>query len=132
MGRDGPAVDEPALCMICGKLLNSGSKLARNTLPIPPGDCTIHAEACGNGVCVFLLINKGCPLIIHAGLACFLSPLYLDNNGEIQASEFHSKPLYLSNKLLENLEEMYLKHELIRELYRVRSTSDKIIRRNWY
>ena len=127
-------MEQPALCLVCGKLLNAGSKTKANSVSasVTPGDCTLHAEACGNGVCLFFLVQQCCPLIIHAGVSCYLPSIYLDSNGEVQANEFHSKPMFLSTKLYENLEAMYLKHELIRELYRIRSTSDKIIRRNWY
>jgi E3 ubiquitin-protein ligase UBR1 len=135
LGRCGPALEDPAICMVCGLLLNSGSRgnrTAVHTASLTPGDCTIHAENCGGGVGVFFLVQKCCPLLIKGSRACYLPPIYLDHNGETCDTLSQSKPMHLSRRRVRRLEEMFVRHQLARELFRVRASSEKVIRQNWY
>ena len=128
-------VENPAFCMVCGLLLNAGSRSNRSNVSsasLSPGECTKHAEHCGSGVSVFFLVQNCCPLVIKGSKACYLPPIYLDSNGEVDELLRQSKPMYLSQRRLQKLEELYLHHQLARELFRIRSTSDKVIRQNWY
>lgn len=135
LGRAGPTLEDPAVCMVCGTLLNAGSRqnrVAAHMAALSPGDCTIHAEHCGGGVGVFFLVQKCCPLLIKGSRACYLPPIYLDQNGETSETLSQSKPMHLSRKRVRRLEELYVRHQLVRELFRVRASSDKVIRQNWY
>jgi len=121
--------------MVCGALLNSGSRsnrTASHVASLTAGDCTIHAEHCGAGVGVFFLVQKCCPLLIKGSRACYLPPIYLDHNGETSETLSQSKPMHLSRKRVKRLEELYVRHLLAKELFRVRASSDKVIRQNWY
>ena len=54
---DRDKLEEPALCLVCGQVVVGGRK-DRGVAAGGKGECTLHAEACGGGVGVFLLLNK--------------------------------------------------------------------------
>ncbi len=58
--------------------------------------------------------------------------IYLDQNGESSELAVQSKPMFLSAVRVRRLEELFVRHQLVRELYRVRASSDRLIRQNWY
>jgi hypothetical protein len=108
----------------------SNGKTARTE--VTAGDCTLHAESCGCGIGVFLLVQRCCPLLIHGPHACYLPAIYEDANGETSEEMHQRKPMYLSQVKWDKLESMYLKHEIVKELVRTRGNSDRVIRSNWY
>ena len=135
LGRHGPVIEDPAICLICGELLSSGSSANRAAgyrLSTSPGECTQHAERCGCGVGVFFLVQKCCPLLIRGSRSCYLPSIYLDQYGEASELFTQSKPMFLSQARVRRLEELYVRHQLVRELYRVRASTDRLIRQNWY
>ena len=60
------ALDEPAVCLVCGQLLSAGSRLPPPALSsslshrrtMSPGECTLHARTCGAGTGVFYLVER--------------------------------------------------------------------------
>jgi hypothetical protein len=60
------ALDEPAVCLVCGQLVSAGSRLptpsatvrGRRESSISPGECTLHARACGAGTGIFFLVER--------------------------------------------------------------------------
>jgi len=137
LGRKGPVIDEPAICLVCGLLIAAGSKKKKSPgsgtrLQSGAGDCTLHAETCGGGIGVFFLVQKCCPLLISGSRSCYLPPIYIDRNGETDDNLIHSKPMYLSRRGVDRLQELYLKHECSKELCRIRANAKQVIRQNWY
>jgi hypothetical protein len=84
-GGDSEGIDNPAVCLVCGKILNAGTKqetveqivsaLMKPVLEyvgnrlhpsVGPsaasfdnaGECTLHARTCGSGTGVFFLVVK--------------------------------------------------------------------------
>ncbi len=99
---------------------------------LPPGNCTVHAQICGCGTGVFFIVHKSTPLLIHESRACYLDPLYADANGESNDNSFSSRPMFLLNDRMQRLQELYITHQIPKEVYRSRISSNKLIRRNWY
>ena len=56
------AIDEPALCLVCGQVLSAGNRLSSTNAGRgggrSPGECTIHAKSCGGGTGLFYLVER--------------------------------------------------------------------------
>lgn len=96
------------------------------------GECSRHSQSCGAGIGVFLLVQRCCALAIRGSRAAYLPALYLDANGEVDENMRQNKPLYLSAARYQRLQHMYAQHALAKEISRIRSTADRVIRQNWY
>lgn len=127
------------------------------------GECTTHAKTCGFGTGVFLLVQQCCPLIIRHrrsvrtviclslvvcdehectcaichcvyGRSCYLPPIYLDANGEVDSRgvDRRNRPLFLHRQRYEQLEGMYARHLVGREVSRIRLNANSVIRQNWF
>jgi hypothetical protein len=92
----------------------------------------MHARTCGAGVGVFFLVAKCSVLLIRGSRACYYPSIYLDSNGEVPDGYGQFRPLFLSAKRMKKLEELYLNHQVAREVVRQRVNSDRTIRQNWY
>ncbi|KAH9735929.1 E3 ubiquitin-protein ligase PRT6 [Citrus sinensis] len=99
-------LDEPALCLLCGRLCSPSWK--------PCCSCQSHAMACGAGTGVFLLIRRTTILLQRcARQAPWPSP-YLDAFGEEDIEMHRGKPLYLNEERNAALTYMVASHGLDR------------------
>jgi hypothetical protein len=72
-------------------------------------------------------------LLVRGCRSCFYPSIYLDANDEISENFDQKKPLFLSMKSYKKLENIYLKHQVAREITRQRSIEEnRIIRSNFY
>ena len=137
---DRGRVATPALCLICGCIVNAGNRAKatgdltnlESQLRQYPGECTIHARQCGGGVGIFLNLLNNWVLLMRSGRACKSPPLYLDVNGETGESRGQHRPLILSKFRYQKLEELYLRHQVASEVSRKRLNQDRNIRMHWY
>ncbi|KAK8632266.1 hypothetical protein V6N13_072661 [Hibiscus sabdariffa] len=98
------ALDEPALCLLRGRLRSASCKtccsteLFVNIFTASESGCKTHAMTCGAGTGVFLLIRTTTiSLQIYAKQAPWPSP-YLDAFGEEDIKMRRGKPLYLNQE----------------------------------
>jgi hypothetical protein len=104
-GGDSEGIDNPAVCLVCGKVLNAGTKqetveqiLSAWILMKPvleyvgnrlrpsvgpsaasfdnAGECTLHARTCGSGTGVFFLVVKD-QVKVHPMLSRFLNSIFV-------------------------------------------------------
>ena len=131
------SVDEPAICLLCGAVMQSGTKgtaraPASVVAPMDIGECTLHARTCGAGIGIFYHLTKVQVLLIRGRLACVYPSVYVDVNGEVPESHGLLRPMFLSNKAYAKLEELYLTHQVAREVTRHRASADRVLRPDWY
>merc|ERR1712154_758452 len=122
---------DSAVCLITGTILKAGlpRRYTRKDLR-PPGACTLHARRIGSGI--FFLIQKCTVLLVHNKKSAYSASLYVDENGEEDTGLTRGRPLYLNNDRLQALEHLWRSHGIPREVAQIRSTSDRVIRDNWY
>ncbi|KAH9735916.1 E3 ubiquitin-protein ligase PRT6 [Citrus sinensis] len=102
-------LDEPALCLLCGRLCSPSWKPCCRE-----SSCQSHAMACGAGTGVFLLIRRTTILLQRcARQAPWPSP-YLDAFGEEDIEMHRGKPLYLNEERNAALTYMVASHGLDR------------------
>ncbi|KAK8708941.1 hypothetical protein V6N13_059976 [Hibiscus sabdariffa] len=102
-------LDEPALCLLCGRLCSPSWKTCCSE-----SGCTAHAMTCGAGTGVFLLIRRTTILLQRcAQQAPWPSP-YLDAFGEEDIEMHRGKPLYLNEERYAALSYMVASHGLDR------------------
>ena len=105
----GVAVDEPAVCLVCGQVLRSGQKDTRRlgptsaVAPTDIGECSLHARSCNAGVGVFFLVTKVQVLLVRGRMSAVHPSVYVyvyvdvDVNGEVpEVPEVHGllRPMY--------------------------------------
>lgn len=136
---------EPALCLTCGKVLQAGNKMGAAPAPhsmssssaLGPiagvGECTVHSRLCGAGTGLFLLVQQHCVLALRGSRAVYLPALYVDEHGEPpDGHRGQSRPLFLSRSRYRRLRDVVLKHQLGRDVARIRASDDRRIRLNYY
>ncbi|TYH54627.1 hypothetical protein ES332_D09G182200v1 [Gossypium tomentosum] len=102
-------LDEPALCLLCGRLCSPSRKTCCSE-----SGCTAHVMTCGAGTGVFLLIRRTTILLQRcAQQAPWPSP-YLDVFGEEDIEMHRGKPLYLNEERYAALSYMVASHGLDR------------------
>lgn len=105
----GAVQDEPALCLLCGKLCSPSWKTCcRNN------KCQTHAMSCGAGTGVFLLIRKTTILLQRSARQARWPSPYLDAFGEEDIEMHRGKPLYLNEERYAALSHMVASHGLDR------------------
>jgi len=126
--------DDPAICLVCGRLFNAGNKSSDSTfsIDIKPGECTLHARSCGAGIGVYFLIQTCKVLLVKGSRSCYYPSIYLDSIGEVNEYRGQKRPMFLSMTRYRKLEELYLSHQIGITVIRNRSSADSIIRTNWY
>ncbi|XP_038989035.1 E3 ubiquitin-protein ligase PRT6-like isoform X2 [Phoenix dactylifera] len=97
--------DEPALCLLCGKLCSPNWKPCCRT-----STCLNHAAVCGAGIGVFLLVRKTTILLQRSARQAFWPSPYLDAFGEEDHDMSRGKPLYLSEERYAALTYMVASH----------------------
>lgn len=123
---------ETAICLITGVVMKSGPSRRRSRLSRQPGTCTLHARSIGSGTGIFFLLQKCTVLLMHNNKSAYSASLYVDENGEEDTSLRRGRPLFLKKDRFLSLENMWREHGVSREVAQIRSTSDRVIRDNWY
>ncbi|KAK3163882.1 hypothetical protein QOZ80_1AG0009690 [Eleusine coracana subsp. coracana] len=114
----GSVPDEPALCLLCGKLCSPSWKPCCRT-----GKCLNHALQCGAGVGIFLLVRKTTILLQRSARLAFWPSPYLDTFGEEDHEMQRGKPLYLSPERYAALTYLVASHSLDRTSEVLRHTT---------
>jgi hypothetical protein len=152
-------VEDPAICLLCGRVLNAGkyfqwvsprevravrslrecvhiapigNKAPQGIFDAPAGECTLHARSCGAGTGVFVLVQQCQVLLVRGSRSVYWPSLYLDSSGEVNEQRGQNRPLFLSAKRYKKLEDLYLSHQIAKELVRKRATAESVIRLNWF
>ena len=98
-GNRGMALDDPALCLVCGQVLNAANKQSENAESDKnSGECTLHSRQCGAGVGMFFLVQQYCVLLIRDSRASYHPSLYQDASGEVKQPKGQHRPMFLSEK----------------------------------
>jgi len=130
---DDGSSPETAICLLTGSIMRSGAcrrAISRSTRP--PGTCTVHARKIGSGVGIFFLVQKCAVLLMHNNKSAYSPSLYVDEHGEEDPGLRRGRPLFLNNDRFQSLEMLWRQHGIPREVAQIRSTSDRVIRDNWY
>ncbi|XP_027071493.2 E3 ubiquitin-protein ligase PRT6 isoform X1 [Coffea arabica] len=114
----GAALEEPALCLLCGKLCSPNWKPCCRE-----SGCQTHAMGCGAGTGVFLLIRKTSILLQRSARQAPWPSPYLDAFGEEDKEMHRGKPLYLSEERYAALTHMVASHGLDRSSKVLRQTT---------
>eukprot|EP00850_Spirogloea_muscicola_P019997 SM000205S06204 [mRNA] locus=s205:3198:12812:+ [translate_table: standard] len=106
--------EHPALCLVCGRLCCA--MLVRSQRPCCSrdgrGECQQHAQSCGGGMCVFLLIRSTSVVLLRGQRSSIWPSPYLDAHGEEDENLRRGKPLYLNAERYEALTAMVASHGL--------------------
>ena len=123
--------NEPALCLVCGDVINAGRRPGRRTSSYA-GDATLHALSCGRGTGVFLLLNRSSTLFVRGVFASFGPSPYVDCYGEEDINLRRGRPLSLSKERYERLRQTWLHHRIAEVVTSARSTADRTITTGYY
>lgn len=124
---------ETAICLITGAIMRAGlPRRQSRRVQRPPGACTLHARSVGSGTGIFFLLQKCTVLLVHNKKSAYSASLYVDENGEEDTGIARGRPLFLKGDRYMALESMWRSHGIPREVAQIRSTSDRVIRDNWY
>ena len=132
---DESSHSETAICLITGTVMKSGSSRRSGYSRGPtraPGNCTLHARKYGSGTGVFFLLQKCTVLLMHNNKSAYSPSLYVDEHGEEDPGLRRGRPLFLNEDRYSALETLWRQHGIPREVAQIRSTSDRVIRDNWY
>ncbi|XP_020549496.1 E3 ubiquitin-protein ligase PRT6 isoform X1 [Sesamum indicum] len=105
----GDVKEEPALCLLCGKLCSPNWKTCCRE-----SGCQTHAMACGAGIGVFLLIRRTTILLQRSARQAPWPSPYLDAFGEEDVEMHRGKPLFLNEERYAALTHMVASHGLDR------------------
>jgi len=124
---------ETAICLLTGTVMRSGSaRRSYHRSQRPPGACTIHARKNGSGIGIFFLVQKCTVLLMHNNKSAYSASLYVDEHGEEDPGLRRGRPLFLNDTRHRALEQLWRQQGIPREVAQIRSTSDRVIRDNWY
>ncbi|XP_076955336.1 E3 ubiquitin-protein ligase PRT6-like isoform X2 [Bidens hawaiensis] len=101
----GAVQDEPALCLLCGKLCSPNWQTCCRS-----NKCQTHAMSCGAGTGVFLLIRRTTILLQRSIRQARWPSPYLDAFGEEDIDMHRGKPLYLNEERYAALSHMVASH----------------------
>lgn len=99
---------------------------------LSPGECTLHSFSCGAGSSVYLLIEDCKCLLVNGPLQMYAPSVYVTADGETSDVRHSTRPLYLSSRRVQKLEQMYFKQKIASEVCHKRSTDTHVIRSNYY
>ncbi|KAL3839525.1 hypothetical protein ACJIZ3_024116 [Penstemon smallii] len=114
----GAVKEEPALCLLCGKLCSPNWKTCCRE-----SGCQTHAMACGGGIGVFLLIRRTTILLQRSARQAPWPSPYLDAFGEEDVEMHRGKPLFLNEERYAALTHMVASHGLDRSSKVLRQTT---------
>jgi hypothetical protein len=69
---------------------------------------------------------------MHNNKSAYSPSIYVDHNGEEDPSLRRGRPLFLNEARYRELETLWRQQGIPREVAQIRSTSDRVIRDNWY
>uniref|UniRef100_A0A7S0IVX6 E3 ubiquitin-protein ligase n=1 Tax=Calcidiscus leptoporus TaxID=127549 RepID=A0A7S0IVX6_9EUKA len=127
--RTGCSPDEPALCMLCGRLLCAGSACCKVN---GVGALTQHAAVCGRGTGLFFLLYKCSTVLIRGLHAAYAFSVYVDEHGEEDSGLRRGLPLMVDSKRVAQLEHLWASHGVAREVVLERTVRDRVIRDNYW
>jgi hypothetical protein len=78
------------------------------------------------------LVQKCTVLLMHNNKSAYSPSLYVDEHGEEDPGLRRGRPLYLNEVRYRALELLWRQQLIPREVAQIRSTSDRVIRDNWY
>lgn len=110
--------DEPALCLLCGKLCSPNWKSCCRA-----SRCLNHAAACGAGIGVFLLVRRTTVFLQRSLRESSWPSPYLDAFGEEDRDMHRGKPLYLNEERYAALTYLVASHGLDRTSEVLRQTT---------
>ncbi|KAJ8570714.1 hypothetical protein K7X08_037686 [Anisodus acutangulus] len=114
----GVVPEEPALCLLCGRLCSPNWKPCCRE-----SGCQTHAMVCGAGTGVFLLIRKTTVLLQRSARQASWPSPYLDAFGEEDTGMHRGKPLYLNEERYAALTHMVASHGIDRSPKVLRQTN---------
>ncbi|PIN03040.1 putative ubiquitin-protein ligase of the N-recognin family [Handroanthus impetiginosus] len=114
----GIVKEEPALCLLCGKLCSPSWKTCCRE-----SGCQTHATACGAGIGVFLLIRRTTIVLQRSARQAPWPSPYLDAFGEEDVEMHRGKPLFLNEERYAALTHMVASHGLDRSSKVLRQTT---------
>lgn len=110
----------------------TGNKSPAGVYDSAAGECTLHARSCGAGTGVFFLVQQCQGLLIRGARSVYWPSLYLDSSGEVNEQRGQNKPLFLSMKRYRKLEDLYMNHQIAKEIVRKRASAESVIRLSWF
>lgn len=124
---------ETSICLLTGAVMRSGStRRVFSRTARPPGACTLHARKTASGIGIFFLVQKCTVLLMHNNKSAYSASLYVDEHGEEDPQLRRGRPLFLNEARYKALELLWRQQWIPREVAQIRSTSDRVIRDNWY
>jgi hypothetical protein len=124
---------ETAICLLTGAVMRSGStRRPFSRTARQPGACTMHARRTGSGIGIFFLVQKCTVLLMHNNKSAYSPSLYVDTHGEEDPGLKRGRPLFLNEERYRSLELLWRQQGIPGEVAQIRSTSDRVIRDNWY
>jgi Proteolysis_6 C-terminal len=130
---DDIGTTETSICLLTGTVMRSGSARRMYSRAIrQPGACTIHARKTASGIGIFFLVQKCTILLMHNNKSAYSPSIYVDEHGEEDPQLKRGLPLYLNEARYRALELLWRQQCIPREVAQIRSTSDRVIRDNWY
>ena len=121
---------EPALCLLTGRLLRAGYKPPDSDVAV--GECTLHAQASGTGIGIFLLVERCSVLLMRDGHAAMARPFYVDSHGEDDQGLRRGRPLFLDAQRYQALEQLYATHRIASEVARLRMSNRGVLREYYF
>ncbi|KAL1497456.1 hypothetical protein ABEB36_008425 [Hypothenemus hampei] len=98
---------ETSICLLCGTIVCLKQNCCKQQNVC---EAVAHAQECGAGTGVFLVITSTYIIVIRGHRACLWGSLYLDDFEEEDRDLKRGKPLYLSNDRFQLLEHQWLAH----------------------
>jgi len=131
--QDDSTSGETAICLVTGAIIRAGtSRRVYRTRNRAAGACTLHARKVASGTGLFFLLQKCTVLLVHNKKSAYSASLYVDENGEEDPGLSRGRPLFLKEERFEALATLWRQHGIPGEVAQIRSTSDRVIRDNWY
>ena len=127
----GQRQENPAICFLCGEIICAGSDCCKRS-SASKGACTRHAQEYHYGLGIYFLLRKCTVLLIYNSRSCYFHSIYVDAFGEEDLNVRRGRPLYLSTKRLELLQQLYQTHQLANQVSQIRRQADHYIRSNFY
>eukprot|EP01113_Clastostelium_recurvatum_P043385 TRINITY_DN7166_c0_g1_i1.p1 TRINITY_DN7166_c0_g1~~TRINITY_DN7166_c0_g1_i1.p1 ORF type:complete len:387 (+),score=93.29 TRINITY_DN7166_c0_g1_i1:386-1546(+) len=104
------APSQPGLCLMCGQLVCVGSICCQSA--DGKGEATSHAQRCGGGSGLFLVVKTSLVLMIRGVRHAYWGSPYLDEHGEEDSHLRRGRPLYLNASRYNQLNYLFVNHQM--------------------
>ncbi|KAL3923025.1 MAG: hypothetical protein SGILL_001888, partial [Bacillariaceae sp.] len=92
-----------------------------------------EAEDVGSTETAICLLTGACTvLLMHNNKSAYSASIFVDEHGEEDPGLRRGRPLFLNDARYRALEKLWRQQGIPREVAQIRSTSDRVIRDNWY